>query len=449
MQSGISYRDGECVGVTDGSYVFDSAFTQIQQKIEAENDRVVQTGSASVKVALFTQLTPSESTAMSPEQVLRSLEGAYAAQKRANSSRDIGDPTPLIQLYLANAGGRQEHWEPIVDTLVAMSDDSAPLLAVVGLGVSIQATADTADRLSQHRIPMVSAVTSADELNDETFPGLIRVGPSNTDYVKALRGYVEDHDELATAVLVYDENDPDLYVASLTKAFGAQMGEYTHGNPPQPFYGTALDEESSPSLFHVVTQNICQTGADMALYAGRGVDLDALIDALHVRPCLDEPLSVLVAESGLGMHTDQEVLDKLKKSNITVVHASASDPEWHRGGPGVPDGFSGLHEAYEEYVGDPASGLVNGYAVAHHDAVLTAVKAIRLHNRKEGVTAASAEEVRKSLFRLNSQHSVGGAGGTLSFSKTRGGDPGGKVVPVIEIPRADGDEPRLYTTPKE
>ncbi|MFC3996852.1 ABC transporter substrate-binding protein [Nocardiopsis sediminis] len=450
--------DGECVGTTDGSHVFDPDFTDIQARIAAENERVageVEGGADAVRVALLTQLTPTQESAMSPDQVLSSLEGAYVAQWRANHSRAIGDRTPLVQLVLANEGSRQEHWEPVVDRLVEMaSEEPVPLLAVVGLGVSVQSTSDAAGRLSDNGIPMVSAVASADGLNDSARRGLVRVSPSNTDFVTALRGYTEAHDELETGILVYDQNAPDLFVSTLTDAFEAQMADFTQGIPPQPFSGTALDESPTPTLFASAAQNICQTEADMVFYAGRGVDLAGLVEALHTRSCVREPLTVFFAETGLSLREDEQMRGQLAEGNLTIVHAAASDPDWGAGGArGEPDGLAGFTEAYTENVGDTTGRLTNGYAMAHHDAVMTAVQAIRLYSREGGEGGDDplrAEGARGALFRLNAGNVVRGATGDLSFSATRDGDPGGKPVPVFEIP-GPGEAPAhdLYITPAE
>ncbi|MFC4561795.1 hypothetical protein ACFO4E_07990 [Nocardiopsis mangrovi] len=445
--------DGECVGTTDGSHVFDPAFTDVQARIAAENERVAEQidgGAAAARIALLTQLTPTEEGAMSPDQVLRSLEGAYVAQIRANRTRGIGDPTPLIQLVLANEGSRQEHWEPVVDRLVEMSTEPVPLLAVIGLGVGIQATSDAAERLSANDVAMVAAVVAADELNDATHPGLLRVGPSSTDYATALRGYVEAHDRLRTGMLVYDENAPDLFVNSLSSAYSAEMSDYTEGIPPQPFSGAALDDEPSPTLFASASQNICDAEVDMVFYAGRGVDLRGLVDSLHSRSCAREPLTVFFASTGLALRGDDDALDLLEEGNLTVVQAAASDPDWVNGARGAPEGFAAFADAYDENFGDPGAGLENGYAVAHHDAMMVAVQAIRLRDREGGDRAESLDGMRRALFRLNSANVVRAAGGTLAFSTTRDGDPGDKPVPVVEIPRStESPAHDLYTTPEE
>ncbi|MFC3996851.1 hypothetical protein ACFOVU_13055 [Nocardiopsis sediminis] len=444
---------GECVGTTDGSHVFDPDFTDIQAQIAEENARVaeqVDGGAEAARIALLTQLTPTGESPMSPDQVLRSLEGAHVAQVRANHSRGIGDPAPLIQLVLANEGSRQEHWEPVVDRLVEMSAEPVPLLAVIGMGVGIQATSDAAERLSANDVAMVAAVVAADELNDATHPGLLRVGPSSTDYATALRGYVEAHDRLRTGMLVYDENAPDLFVTSLASAYSAEMSAYTEGIPPQPFSGTALDDEPSPTLFASASQNICDAEVDMVFYAGRGVDLRGLVDSLHSRSCARDPLTVFFASTGLALRGDDDALDLLEEGNLTVVQAAASDPDWINGARGAPEGFAAFVEAYDDNIGDPRAGLANGYAIAHHDAMMVAVQALRLRDRDGGGLAESLEGMRRALFRLNSANVVRAAGGTLAFSTTRDGDPGNKPVPVVEFPRSpEAPSHDLYTTPEE
>ncbi|UED86172.1 hypothetical protein [Streptomyces profundus] len=455
----LTERDGECVGVSDGSHPFlpseaDSDLTQrfqeIQALIKTENDRVAAERDDYVKVGLLSTLTPDERGPHSADRVLHALEGAYTAQIRANQSRELGDPAPQIQLLLANAGSRHDKWEPAVEELVDMRDDSAPLVAVAGLSISTENSANAAGRLAEHGIPLVAASASADQLNSATVPGLIRVTASNTDFVSALREYVRAREELDGAVLVHDTRAPDLHVTTLTEAFRTELAAELGDNPDQPFQGTTTGESAPPALFRAAVQNVCATEADLVLFAGRATDLNAFVDSLHSRPCRGRPISVLFAETGPVI--DESEYERLVESHITIVQSSAMDPAWSEtegGDPQAPTGFPAFREAYADqvaYQDDPAAALRDGYAVANHDAVAVAVQAIRVSHAEAPETPMSAERVADALFLLHLDNAVEAAGGTLSFTTDREGDPGGKPVPVIETPPGP-DRPELYTTP--
>ncbi|MBB6171535.1 ABC-type branched-subunit amino acid transport system substrate-binding protein [Nocardiopsis mwathae] len=450
-RSGIALVDGECVGVTDGAFVFDQRFDAIQERIKAENDRVAEQGRPHVRVALLTTLTPTDVSPLDASRVRSALEGAYVAQMRANHGVEFGDRLPLVQLYLANEGSRQEQWEPVARRLAEMTaDDEAPLVAVIGMGVSITATADAAHYFSAKDIPMVSAVVTADGLDHDAIPGLLRASPSNTDYVTALRAYIEEREELESGILVYDSNEPDLFVSTLRTAYERELPELLRF-PPQPFRGSTMGDDVRAGLFDAVTRNICTAGPDVVVYAGRTHDLHGLVDALSVRVCRDEPLTLVFSVTGLSVLEDEEALAQLEDGNITIAYASATDPGWSRDLDAAPEHFPAFLAAYEDFSGRSGDALADGYAVMHHDAMATAVGAIRIAQPAEGQELLPSH-VLDALLLLQTEHSVPGASGTLSFSQTRGGNPGGKVIPVIEVAgpqsiRAAEGEP--YITPLE
>ncbi|RKN10555.1 ABC transporter substrate-binding protein [Streptomyces radicis] len=456
-RSDLTERGGECLGVTDGSFAFvpsgeaDLAeeFREVQRLIKEENDRVVEQGDASVKVGLLATLTPDDTGPQAPRRVLHALEGAYTAQMRANQTRQLGDPAPQIQLHLANAGSRHEQWGPAVDGLVSMADDSAPLVAVVGLSISTEDSRAAAQRLADHGIPVISSSASADGLNSETVPGLVRVTASNTDFVTALRQYVRGREGLDEAILVYDRNAPDLHVATLTEAFRELMADELGANPDQPFQGTTVAPDTPAALFDAAVLNVCHTEADMVLFAGRTGDLHAFTESLHNRACRDEPIAVLFVETGPVVDAGQE--QRLAENNITVVQASAMDPEWARNvdAAGAPPGFRGFFEQYDThvpYADDVPAALEDGYAVANHDALATAVRAIRVSHAQDPEAPMTSGRVGDALFLLNLGNAVEAASGTLHFTTDRHGDPGGKPVPVLETPPSPSP-PELHVTP--
>ncbi|GAA2076266.1 hypothetical protein GCM10009801_31600 [Streptomyces albiaxialis] len=464
-------RDGECVGVTDGAYRFGfgeeagntapgdetgrkqaartaASFRTVQERIERENDRVADSGKDAVTVALLTTLTLDGTSPLTPQRLLRSVEGAYVAQMRANHGKALGDPAPQIRLVLANAGSRQQLWEEPVRTLAGMRDDAAPLVAVTGFAISTSATRDAARELSERGIPMVSSVASADGLNSRKIPGLIRVTPANTDFAAALRAYAEDRDPKGKAMLVFDRHASDLHVKSLTRAYKKAFREQIEDIPEQGFDGTTLDEDPSPALFESTVSSACLVKPDFIPFSGRPADLEAFLESLEQRACGRQPMKVLFVETGEVVSAERA--KRLKEHRVTVVQASASDPDWSpRGDRGEPEGFAGFHGAYARYVPDTGvdEALRNGYAVGHHDAVMTAVRAARLPYHEAPREKLTPKRVREKLFGLNLSHKVRAAGGTLSFTVRRGGDPGGKPVPVQEMPPGKGKPPR-YTTPK-
>lgn len=455
LGSGVDRVDGMCVGVTDGSYLFHPALEDIQAKIAEENARVRAESSSYVTVALLNLLTPTDISAQSAAQVRSQLEGAYTAQKRINDVIPPTDSTPQIQLVLANQGSTLGQWRPVEDQLVEMTKAEHPLVAVIGLGVSTADTRQRAVDLSQHGIAMVGAITTADGLAYNNIPGLIRVSPSNQDYVKALRNYLDTQDDLGSAMVVYDANSDsgkDLFTKTLKEDLEQQMNERIHF-PTQSFVGASIPTDASPGRFGPVTNTICSVSAtlDIVFYAGREVDLGGFLTSLADRACQETPLTVMTGGSDIGTVLEERE-QRLSAAKLTVVAATATDADgWGPHAPGTPDHYQDFLTKFEE-LGFDTKDLDNGGAIMMHDALLTAERAVRL--AITGDSPPSKADVQSGLLNLNGDvYEVEGASGTLRFSSSSlsgAGNPSGKPIPVLQYPpTTDGPSQQvgpLYVT---
>lgn len=446
-RSGVTKIDGECVGVTDGSYAFDDRYREIEDKIAAENDWVEETVNdpgvkpdRAVTVAVLDPMTVTDTSPLNVDEVRNRLEGAYTAQYRANHSTAAGDPDPLIRLVLANEGSHQQHWKWVVDQLVAMKDAPAPLTSVVGLGVSIDLTEQAAKELSDHDIPTVGAITTADQLNHTNIPAFVRVSPSNRDYVAALRAYLRLRPQLDSAILVYDSNSGsrgDIFVESLRDDLTSEMRDLLKFYD-QAFVGKSIPSDTNPGLFQGITSNICAVKPKVVFFAGRKIDLHGFLDSLGSRVCRDIPMTVVTVDADPGVFDGDE--QALRDEKITVVWADATDPRGWVGRPATaPPHFRDFVRVFTER-GFGVANLDDGGAISNHDAVLTAAKATRLAALPSSPRAPRAPDVLSQLLNLNTESVIPGASGTLSFSN-RGADSGnpvGKPVPVQQFP-SSGD----------
>ncbi|MBA2322984.1 MAG: hypothetical protein H0V92_02825 [Pseudonocardiales bacterium] len=442
LGSGVVTIDlgGECVGVTDGSYVFDPALASVEEKIAAENASVTGSGHT-VTVALLNPMTVNDTSPVSIAEVHNQLEGAYTAQHRANTKQPkaLGDPYPLIRLVLANEGSHEDQWKPVVHQLEGMVD-AEPLVAVTGMGVSVTQTELGAKDLAAHGIPMVGAITTADELSYAAIRGFVRVAPGNREQVQSLLAYLRRRPQLDSAIVVYDSNSddpasPDLFTRSLRDDLRSGMSGLIKSAPSLSFTGASGQSEASPDLFNNITTNLCAVKPKVVLYAGRALDLLSFLTSLEGRVCPDTPMTVLTANTNLGSLTNNQ--ETLRDKKITVVNAAAADaPGWANGVPGTPAHFPNFRSEFGG-LGLDLAHLDDGDVIATHDALFTAVKAIRLASAQGNLPKAA--DVLGQLLNLNNLNTVPGASGELSFSfrGTRGddsGNPCGKPIPVLEIP---------------
>ncbi len=449
--SGIYRVDGECVGVTDGSYLFQPEFTDVENKIAVENARVSAGSSSYVTVALLDLLTPTATSAESTEQIHNELEGAYTAQRQINKLVLPTSSNPKIQLVLANQGDTDGQWQPVADQLVAMTKGDHPLVAVIGLGVSTAQTRRRAQYLSSHEIPMVGALLTADELDYTHIPGFIRISPTTQDYAKALRGYLQTRKDLSSAVMVYDMNSDsgsDLFTKSLKEDLEQQMQYLIGQRPPLPFVGASIPTPYGRDRFDIITANICSAKPDVVFYAGREVDLDGFLTSLASRQCNSTPLTLITA-ADIGVLLRQRE-QQLSAANLTVVYAGTSDAQgWAHGVAGTPQSYSDFLKAFRGN-GFNDEDLNDSEAIIMHDALLTAGQAVLL--AAPGPSLPAAAEVRGVLLNLNGEYQVQGASGTLSFSSSPAGagNPHGKLVPVLQFPAPPSSASRqvgpLYMT---
>ncbi|MGH3904396.1 MAG: hypothetical protein ACRDTE_09425 [Pseudonocardiaceae bacterium] len=450
IRSGVDKVDGECVGVTDGSYVFHHELARVQRLIAEENADVRANSSSYVTVAVLNLLTPTETSATSAEQVRGQLKGAYTAQRRLNEMHAADKSFPQVQVVLANQGNTLDQWQPVKDQLVAMSEEeNHPLVAVIGLGVSTEDTRQRAIDLSEQGIAMVGAIITGQGLDHSHIEGLIRVSPSNQDYVEALRAYLDTLKPLPSAMLVFDSNSAfrgDIFTGTLKRGLERRMGDLIKF-PSQSFVGQSIPTDIDPGNFTAISNSICAAKPDVVFYAGREVDLNGFLQSLEGRPCRQTPLTVLTGGSDIGSLLEQrEREQRLGPANLTVLFAATTYPEgWARQADGTPEGYPEFLTAFKSHKFD-IGNLDNGGAIMMHDALLAAVEAV-----ERAVTEgrpATVGNVRSELLNLNLLHRVQGASGTLSFNSTStgAGNPIGKPIPVLQYPKP-ADSPFRQTAP--
>ncbi|WP_101610112.1 ABC transporter substrate-binding protein [Amycolatopsis sp. BJA-103] len=417
----------ECVGVTDGGYVFSPDLSDVETHIRVENASVTGSGKPYVTIALMLPMTLVENDILSAEWVRHQIQGAYIAQRRANTTGSWGS-LPLIRLLLANPGSRLTHWQPVVDDLIGRVERER-LVAVTGIGLSLGSARSAIERLSEHKIPVVASPVAADEFSE--IPGFMRVSPTSTTYGMAAAGYVRP--TARTATVVRDVNPGDLYPKTLAVAFTDKFADDTHRIVGR----TEVYDSSLPGIENTFLQmmpNICGNEAEVVYFAGRENHLASFVAELAQRPCLDRPITVLTGDLALVGPPSQEMRRGLE-SKVTVLGPGLAHPRAWTTEPSVfnpaavasfqEEGCTGCFRAVF-----PKERLDDGIAILSHDAVLTVVWAIRGIPRT-APAQVTAQDVLQSKNRLHGKLAVPGASGMISFDDR--GDPVNKTVPILRV----------------
>lgn len=436
MSVGTGQESGsrECVGVTDGlgaSGVFGPESARVLELIAQENERA--TAGPYVTIAFLAPLGSGQGS-LTGDRSVHQLEGLLTAQRVANDRQD----RPNIRLVLANMGSDESRWRHAVDHLKTMTTASDRLVAVVGMGLSQQESIQAARTLSAADIPMISDVITADGFDatgtiDRGRPirGLLRVAPSTTSQLVAIRDYLKHRPLGKRAVLVWTDETPqgssDLYASALKEAFLKQFADLL-GDKDQrrQIY---FDPRGNPIL-----QDVCER--EIVLYAGRQTFLPKFLQELRNRPCPDKLITVITGSDATAQPRDTPELNN-PKVPTSLIYVPLADPGYlrspeNRGSPNYTEFEKRFGEKFK------VKDLDSGWAIMSHDALLTAITAVKkAYNQKlafkEPDKLPDNHDVGNALGSFKgAKNGIPGASGFFTFDFTTGSrvEPGSKVVHI-------------------
>ncbi len=420
---------GECVGVTDGSFIFDPGTTadnrgiaDAEQKIAAENNAVVAGKQGYVTVALLTVLTRPPASSTTPSDVTLSriddeLRGAYLAQYHANHELGLH---PQIRLLLANEGSGEQGWQADWNQLRSLpATGTGELVAVTGMGLSVQQTVVAARTIGGAGIPMFGAVTTADGLDNTTSSLLDQVVPNVSDEVTALAGYLP---RPARSVLVYDRDTTDLYTKSLREDFMRAFGPSLRAGVGEiPYVPSTLD---SP-LFKKIAQDLCAvTTPPLVFYAGRNSVFDQFVSQLEQEgDCNAKSLEIVTGGDADGLR-HAATAGTAGGAQVSVVYTDIENPAT------LTTGFEHDFQTLLGRANDPS--MTDPWLLASYDAVTAAANAIAdAEGDKSDPAQVTASDVAPWADLLNRSAAVAGATGTLQISS--GGDLENPQIPIVQL----------------
>ncbi|MEU2212435.1 ABC transporter substrate-binding protein [Streptomyces hygroscopicus] len=318
--------DRECVGVTDGSYIFADHLGPVEKKIKAENDQVEKDGDKYVSVAYMTSFTLTEDDSNSEESVRHELEGAYLAQYRHNRG-DLSS-SPKIKLLIANMGSRAARWEHTVDELIDRKTSDDKLVAVTGLGPSDTQNIDALRRLSDNGLALVASTMTA--TNIEGIKGLVRVSPTNVDEAYAASAYLKK-EQVRRAVVVQDDAQDNYYAKTLGDAF-TKVFQDIKGHQ---LVSDRMSYDSSVPAWRNELRwmpgQLCDLKPEAVFFAGRGKHLTRFLDAIANRPCQNREFMVITGDDTTNLTADD--LAHAAESKVRVLYTGLAHPDMWRKDP--------------------------------------------------------------------------------------------------------------------
>ncbi|MEU1982242.1 hypothetical protein [Nocardia sp. NPDC019395] len=436
-----SGQGNECVGVTDGSSSFNSGIDEIekiQQSILAEN-RAVEAGDAPyVSVVLLTPMTVGDNGEGigTISGIRHRLEGAHLAQLAANK-HDYWGGNPKVRLLLANPGSDFGEWKTAVEKIEEKRKDDK-IVAVTGISFSVEEAFAAIDRLHELGMPVIgSTLTTGDDRPKEG--GFLQISPPATEHGQATAEFLNKSED--RILIVRDDNPRDRYGSSLAEGFEAAIEDRERFLPTEHYDS---EYEDLPNTFGLLVDGICQNPPDTIYFAGRADDALPFLTQLTQRDsvCRETPIRVFTGDDMPYWPLTEDLIQGAQDSKVSVhytglVHQDVwqQHPDWfHRESLAMfTDDCAPEEVCYRNFSSDPPNDFA---AAMEYDAVVTAVKAIRLGNTATD-TDVTSEMVWQKFNRLHGVYGFCGASGKLDFDPAANGLPVHKPILVLKAPNAE------------
>lgn len=447
-----SGKDGYCVGLTDGKQIFARPLAGLEHRIYQENQSVARSRAPWVGLAYLIPMSLDQASTETLEGVIDHLRGAFTAQMEANTGMANGD-SPLIKLYLVNEGPQEGQWQIAVNQILAGIHNGRHVVAVAGMGQSLQPTYDAAKQFAAHHLSMFGATITADGLNGAQFEGLVRVAPTNTDEVRAALEFLgtQPPGDRSPAMIVQDKADnQDPYVSTWVHQVETLYPGPGHSlDPAQPeSFDRTLASEGD--RFTEIAQDICNDKPKVIFFAGRAKDLEKFIGSLDGRQC-NAPVTVISGDDDIidsetgtkGQYRDFN--DALGGDGVSFYSTALANPdEWTLCGDVPPSQnvavgiFKSFITEFTDLFGQAAeSSLRNGSIILARDAVSMAIYTIRLGEKQSKTSHQprpySYQTVTQQLYDLYGKPYAGASGViTISGDGLSTGDPVNKPLAIVQ-----------------
>jgi serine/threonine protein kinase/ABC-type branched-subunit amino acid transport system substrate-binding protein len=456
---GVTKVNGENIGISDGTVVFDTRRTdgdlkqQATQKLASgdisgaqalwseaaskdtsdaealiyrEDQRVITSSNPYITIVVATMLTGDNATVSVGRD---NLQGAYVAQKEFNDRAKLPNSVK-VRLLIANAGSKQEYTKNVAQQIVQLAQADKTFVGVMGWPFS--GYAGTAiGVLSAARIPMVSQTASSDALTGIS-PYFFRIAPPNKDQAIVGAKYAEQVLHAKKVALFYDP--ANLYTQSLANAFSTQFTGDGNQIVATEKYTVGKQSNFTQLLNDAESQN-----PDLIYFAGYGNDASVLLTDLPTSGAFAN-LQIMGGDAlyELGGYTSSA-----SGARVRLHFTSFAYPdEWQilcaqkqTFACSPPSFFTEYKAAYDPN-NQHKTGSPYGYSRADGDTILSYdALLVMLHASSNALTGAKTNmtpaDLLQALKKIQGAQAVQGVSGQISFGSD--GDPVNKAIVVLKV----------------
>ncbi|WP_234391179.1 type 1 periplasmic-binding domain-containing protein [Nocardia suismassiliense] len=444
--SGAWQAGARCVGLSEGPYAFEvDAFAPVMGVI-AEQNRAAAEECPGTPATVGVLLTMTDELAGS--RAVHELEGMAAGQRRANGTGCL-HPMKLVVGQIGNYNG---NGDPL--GVARKLADRADVVAVAGIGLSDQITAEVADVLAAAKIPMVADVVTAEGFDQDGSRGDNPEFDGCDKDITYPRGIARDYYYRVAFRVAVQVQAIGAVVTARPDFIMVPIGgsdPYTCTTLPflQRQYGGNLLEvkfdTTESSTVPQTAKRVCATVKDVTIaYIARGRDLGRLLYALDEAysngQCAATSVTVVSTSDGNRLRTVEAdpALEDLRTKALgsrtfadgrvrmlfTLV-AGADGPQ-----AGNPN-WTEFERTFDE-AGFDLAHVGDGWAVNAYDAVTTIATALR---SLPATSPVQRSQVNATISGFSAPDAaVPGAGGPIIFdnSGNRTG-PGPQVVRLCPV----------------
>ncbi|MEU4225665.1 hypothetical protein AB0F17_15335 [Nonomuraea sp. NPDC026600] len=458
--NGVWKQEGECVGLTVGPYAFDRReLTDVMSKIARQNEAAKDGSCASGAEAVWVGALMTLTSAESGGRALHQLEGIVAEQANANGNK--AECVHPIKLRVAQMGAGEQAATKMAELL---ADEG--VVAVTGMGLSRQETADAALVLAQRKIPMVGNVITAEGFDgngsQQDRPDYGRCDPSHTykngiglgyfyrvSYrnavqIEQLAKYLGPGKRTLTFIMTPITMD-DPYTCTTLPLVHARFDPKS-----RPLREVKFDP-GDPATVKQSAQRVCASAGPVSVfYAARATHLPqflkSIADQSELGQCQFTSITVL-STSDAGRMRAVEVDPNLEQQRVAalstpmfvdgtvrLIYTPLADPDLlpKEGGMRV------LRQSFAALGFDPAH-LDSGWAITGFDGMAVVAGAVNTLTAKEPVTSSRINAALGGFVQGGA--TVGGASGNITFDNYGNRDDSAPSV-VRLCPGKGGGEPK-------
>lgn len=447
--------DGEYIGISDGTFAFDTNQADGELKIEAADKLKAQdvagaeslwrsatrmnTGDAEALIYLEDQqvlashapyvtfIVGTYLTGPSVDVGRSDLQGAYVAQKEFNSRAELPGGVQ-VRLLIANSGSQEQFTPTVARQIVQAARADKSIVGVMGWPVS-QSSRDAISILAAAHIPMVSSTSSYDMLTGIS-PYFFRVTPSNQRQVSISTQYAEHTLHATKAALFVDPTD--LYSQELANDFEQQFKSDGHS-----IVATEDYQVGHPQTIAGLLQDALRHNPNIIFFAGIAQDAGSLITALPTSGPFAH-LQVIGGDRLFGSYPSSAT-NQLYRLHFTVLGTgylweslglAAKEPPFFSD---YPRDFNSLNQHSPNELGFTRADTNAMFSYDAMLALLTGSKTALASAHTE-TKLFSSEDLRQALSQINGRQAIQGVSGAISF-----GADGNAINKVVILEKFDAE----------